>query len=294
MRQRPDTKDKKRETTIRKPHLRGRGPHFPVLDQIVQYEFEPGYVAFTMPSLKRIRVQVGSMTVADTSRALVFYESDHLPVYYFPIEDVREEFLLPSKTTTEDPYKGTATFYSLNTGITLVEDGAWRYLDPAKGCPPIAGYMSFVWSKMGHWFEEDEEIFVHARDPFRRVDCLPSSRRVQVILDGEQVADSRRGVFLFETGHPVRHYLPIADTRLDMFAPSRYISRCPYKGIASYYHLTVGGKRHENVVWYYPDPVHEAERIKGLVAFYDEFVDKVVVDGVEQPRPISASSHGYY
>ncbi|WP_164890422.1 DUF427 domain-containing protein, partial [Mesorhizobium sp. M7A.F.Ca.US.002.01.1.1] len=226
--QRPMTKETKRETTIRKPHLRGRGPHFPLLDTIVQYDFEPGYIAFTMPTQKRLRVQVGSMTVADTTNALVFYESDHLPVYYFPIGDVREEFLLPSKTTIEDPFKGTATHYSLNTGITLVEDAAWRYLDPVKGCPPISDYMSFTWSKMGHWFEEDEEIFVHARDPFRRVDCLPSSRRVQVILDGEQVADSRRGVFLFETGHPVRHYLPIADTRLDMFAPSRYISRCPY------------------------------------------------------------------
>ena len=48
--------DEKRTTIIRKPHLRGRGPHFPVLDTIVQYDFEPGYVAFTMPSPKRIRV----------------------------------------------------------------------------------------------------------------------------------------------------------------------------------------------------------------------------------------------
>jgi len=292
--QRHVTKEKKRETTIRKPHLRGRGPHFPLLDTIVQYEFEPGYVAFTMPSPKRLRVQVGSMTVADTTKALVFYESDHLPVYYFPIGDVREEFLLPSKTTTEDPFKGVATHYSLNTGITLVEDGAWRYLDPVKGCPPISDYMSFTWSKMGHWFEEDEEIFVHARDPFRRVDCLPSSRRVQVMLDGEQVADSRRGIFLFETGHPVRHYLPISDTRLDMFAPSRYISRCPYKGISNYYHVTTSTKRHENLVWYYPEPVHEAERIKGLVCFLHELVDKILVDGVEIPKEATAASDGYF
>ncbi|MER9594861.1 DUF427 domain-containing protein [Mesorhizobium sp. M0244] len=103
-----------------------------------------------MPSPKRLRVQVGSMTVADSINALVLYESDHLPVYYFPVSDVREEFLLPSKTTTESPFKGVATHYSLNTGITLVEDAAWRYLDPVKGCPPIADYMSFYWSKMGH------------------------------------------------------------------------------------------------------------------------------------------------
>lgn len=288
------TKKNVRETTMRKPHLRGRGPHFPVLDTIVQYDFEPGYVVFAMPSPKRVRVALGSEIVADSSRVLVMQESDHLPVYYFPIADVREDFLLPSSTTTQSPFKGTAAHYSLNTGITLAEDAAWRYLEPAPGCPPIADHIAFYWGKMSHWYEEDEEVFVHARDPFRRVDCLPSSRRVQVFLDGEQVADSRRGVFLFETGHPVRHYLPISDTRLDMFSPSRYASRCPYKGISNYYHVTANGKRHENLVWYYPEPVHEAERIKGLVCFHHELVDKILVDGVELDKEFTASSHGYF
>ena len=58
--------------------------------------------------------------------------------------------------------------------------------------------------------------------------------------------------------------------------------------------MTVRGKRHENMVWYYPDPVLEAARIRGLVSFYNEFVDRILVDGVEQPRPMTASSHGYY
>jgi len=279
---------------MRKPYLSGRGPHFPILDTITQYDFEPGYVVFTMPSPKRLRVKVGELIVADSTEALVLQESDHLPVYYFPIKDVDESFLMPSTTRTECPYKGVASHYSLNTGVTLVQDAGWRYLEPVKGCPPIADYMGFYWSKMDHWYEEDEEIFVHARDPFRRVDCLPSSRRVQVFVDGEMMADSKRGVFLFETGHPTRYYLPIADTRLELLSPSRYISRCPYKGIASYYHLTVNGRRHENLVWYYPEPVHEAARIKGLVCFYNEFVDRVLVDGVEQPKPETASSHGYY
>jgi uncharacterized protein (DUF427 family) len=154
--------------------------------------------------------------------------------------------------------------------------------------------MGFYWNKMNHWYEEDEEIFVHARDPFRRVDCLPSSRRVEVIVDGETVADSRRGTFLFETGMPTRYYLPISDTRLDLLSPSRYISRCPYKGIANYYHLTLKGQRRENMVWYYPDPVREVKRIQSLVCFYNEFVDRILVDGIEQAKPMTASSHGYY
>ena len=278
----------------RKPHLRGRGPHFPILDQVRQYEEAPGYVVFMMPSPKRLRVKVGDIVIADTIEGMVMFESDHLPVYYFPMKDVREEFLMASTTQTKSPFKGSATHYSLNTGITLVEDAGWRYLDPVPGCPPIGDYMAFYWNKMNHWYEEDEEIFVHARDPYRRIDTLPSSRHVQVILGGEVVADTKRATFLFETGLTTRYYMPIADTRLDLFSPSRYISRCPYKGLANYYHLTVGGKKHENVVWYYADPVHESARIKGLVAFYNEFVDKILVDGVEQPRPATASSHGYY
>jgi uncharacterized protein (DUF427 family) len=279
---------------VRKPYLRGRGPHFPILDRIEQYKSEPGYVVFTMPSPKRLRVKVADIVVADTVNALVMQESDHLPVYYFPIEDVREEFLMLSSTKTESPFKGSATHYSLNTGITLVEDAGWRYLEPVEGCPPIADYMAFYWNKMNHWYEEDEEIFVHARDPYRRIDCLPSSRHVEVFVDGEIVADSRRGTFLFETGMPTRFYLPISDTRLELLSASRYISACPYKGISNYYHLTINEKRHENMVWYYPNPVHEAEKIKGLVSFYNEFVDRILVDGIEQPRPVTASSHGYY
>jgi uncharacterized protein (DUF427 family) len=279
---------------MRKPHLRGRGPHFPILDAIIQYEFEPGYVVFMMPTPKRLRVTVGNATVADTVNALVMYESDHLPVYYFPIADVEQAYLMDSATATESPFKGRASHYSLNTGETLVEDAGWRYLDPIPQCPPVRDYMAFYWNKMNHWYEEDEEVFVHARDPYRRIDCLPSSRRVQVVVEGEVVADSRRATFLFETGMPPRYYLPIADTRLDLLSPSRYSSRCPYKGIASYYHLTAGGKRHDNIVWYYPDPVHEAARIKGLVSFYNEFVDSILIDGVEQPKPVTASSHGYY
>ena len=273
---------------MRKPHLRGRGPHYPVLDRIVQYDFEPGYVVFTMPAPKRLRVKAGDATVADTTAGLLLYESDHLPVYYFPLKDVDRALLQPSATRTQCPYKGTASYYSLKIGERQIADAAWRYAEPIPACPDIADYLAFYWDKMEHWYEEDEEVFVHPRDPFRRIDCLPSSRRVQVVVDGETVADSRRGVFLFETGLPTRYYLPIADTRLDLLTPSPLQTRCPYKGAAAYYHLTVKGKRRDNLVWYYPEPLPESARIKGLVCFYNEFVDRILVDGVEQPRPASA------
>lgn len=274
---------------MRKPHLRGRGPHYPVLDRIVQYDVEPGYTVFTMPAPKRLRVQVGATIVADTIDGLILFESDHLPVYYFPLKDVDQTLLLPSSTGTECPYKGSASYYTLKSVETRIVDAAWRYRHPIPACPPIADYLAFHWDKMDHWYEEDEEVFVHARDPFSRIDCLPSSRRVQVVVDGENVADSRRDVFLFETGLPTRYYLPIADTRLDLLTPSPHQSRCPYKGTAAYYHLTVNGRRHDNLVWYYPEPLAESARIKGLVCFYNELVDCILVDGIEQPRPASAA-----
>lgn len=278
---------------MRKAHLRGRGPHLPILDRIVQYDFEPGYVVFTMPAPKRLRVQVGDTTIAATTQGLFLYESDHLPVYYFPIADVRMDLMTKSATSTKCPFKGLAGHYTLQLSNRRVEDIMWRYEQPMAACPPIADYVGFYWNKVDHWYEEDEEIFVHARDPFRRIDCLPSSRRVQVYLDGRSIADSTKSVFLFETGLPTRYYLPLEAVTPGVLQPSDTISQCPYKGQASYYHVIADGKRHEDICWYYPAPVEEGARIRGLVCFANEFVDRILVDGVEQPRPATAFSHGY-
>ena len=278
---------------MRKPHLLGRGPHLPVLDRVVQYDFEPGYVVFTMPAPKRLRVEAGGILLADTVEGLILFESDHLPIYYFPVADVRMDLFERSERRTKCPYKGEAEHYSLKGQSGAYDDILWRYTQPLPACPPIGDYVSFYWHEVDHWYEEDEEVFVHARDPFRRVDCLPSSRRVQVFLDGEQVADSRRGVFLFETGLPTRYYLPLEDLRAELLLPSDMSTRCPYKGEASYYRIEVGEEARDGIVWCYRDPVPEAARIKGLVCFADEFVDRILVDGIEQPKPVTAFSHGY-
>ena len=278
---------------MREPHLRGRGPHYPVLDRVVQYDFEPGYVVFTMPAPKRLRVEAAGEVVADTAEGLILFESDHLPIYYFPLASVRRELFARSERRTHCPYKGEAEHYSLTLGGGAYDDIMWRYAEPIPACPPIGDYVSFYWHEVDRWLEEDEEVFVHARDPFRRVDCLPSSRRVQVFLGGEAVADSRRGVFLFETGLPTRYYLPLEDVRRDLLSPSAMTTQCPYKGTAGYYRIAVAGEPRDGIVWSYADPVPEAARIKGLVCFADEFMDRILVDGIEQPRPVTAFSHGY-
>ncbi len=278
---------------MRKPHLRSRGPDLPPLDQVTQYDFEPGYVVFTLPAPKRLRVKAGGEVLADTTEGLILFESDHLPVYYFPVASVRMALFEISQRKTSCPYKGAATHYSLKGQDRRYGDIMWRYENPVAACPAIGGYVSFYWHEVDHWYEEDEEVFVHARDPYRRVDCLPSRRRVQVFVEGQEIADSRRGIFLFETGLPTRFYLPPEDVQQQALVASGTTSQCPYKGEAGYYHVKAGSKMHEDMVWSYRDPLREAGRIKGLLCFADEYVDRILIDGVEQSRPVTAFSQGY-
>jgi uncharacterized protein (DUF427 family) len=129
-------------------------------------------------------------------------------------------------------------------------------------------------------------VHVHARDPSKRVDVVPSERHIRVELDGEVVADSSRPHALFETWLPTRWYLPMEDVRRELLVPSDTVTRCPYKGTAAYWSVTVGDTRHGDVAWSYAEPVPECPRIAGLVCFFNERVD-LIVDGVAQPRPRS-------
>ena len=125
---------------------------------------------------------------------------------------------------------------------------------------------------------------MHARDPHKRVDVLVSSRHVQVGIGGEIVADTRRPYLLFETWLPTRYYLPRDDVRMDLLEPSGLTTRCPYKGLATYWSVRVGEATERNVVWSYAEPIPECPKINGLLCFFNERVD-LTVDGVLQPRP---------
>jgi uncharacterized protein (DUF427 family) len=133
---------------------------------------------------------------------------------------------------------------------------------------------------MDAWFEEDEEIFVHPRDPATRVQILPSSRHVTIEVDGVTVADTSHPTLLYETHLPRRTYIPKVDVRMDLLTPTSSTTRCPYKGSARYWSLP----GNDDIAWSYPTPLGESAEIAGLVAFYDERVD-VTVDGVRQARP---------
>ena len=250
---------------------------------------EPGKALYLDPTPKRIRVEVGDQVIADSQHAMLLHESGLQPIYYFPPEDVRSEFLETTDRHTHCPKKGDASYYTIRVGDEVVENGAWYYPDPLAGAPPNKDLIAFYFDRMGRWMEEGQEIGVHPRDPYHRVDVLKTDRHIRVSLDGELLAETSRAMALFETNLPVRWYMPAADV-VTTLEPSDTVTRCPYKGAAAYY--SVGdGEGGKDVIWYYDDPLDEVLGIKGLLCFFNERVD-IELDGELQERPESPWSHG--
>lgn len=242
------------------------------------------HVLYFEDSPRRVQVIFGGETVADSRHVKLMHEAGLLPVYYFPEEDVRMDLLEKTDHTTHCPFKGDASYWTVRVGEKIAENSVWGYPEPLEDAPPLKGYLAFYWRKMDHWYEEDEEVFVHPRDPYHRIDVLQSSRHVKVSLNGEVVAETERPKILFETGLPPRYYMPPEDVREELLAASEKTTGCPYKGVASYYSVEAGGERADDLVWYYPDPIPEAPKIQGLLSFFNEKVD-LEVDGEKQERP---------
>jgi uncharacterized protein (DUF427 family) len=230
---------------------------------------------------KRVRVYLGGVLVADTLAPVFVWEIPYYPAYYIPRKDVRVD-LVASGNSDRSPSRGDATLYTVKAGGREAVDAARIHQD--SPIEELRDLVRFDWAAMDSWFEEDEEIYIHPRDPYTRIDVLASSRNVRVEIDGVTVAESQNARLLFETGLPTRYYLPKTAVRMDLLEPSDTRTACPYKGEASYYSARIGDQLHEDVVWYYNTPLPESQKVAGLVAFYNEKVD-TFVDGVLQPRP---------
>lgn len=216
---------------------------------------------------------------------MLLFERGHVPRYYFPREDVRFDLLQPTDHSTHCPHKGDASYWTLRVGDRVAQNAAWAYPDPIKGQQSLSNLVSFYWHEMDHWYEEDEEVYVHPRDPYKRVDTLLSSRHIEVILNGQIVADSRRPALLFETGLPTRYYLPAQDVRRDLLHKSPTVTQCPYKGIATTWTAEVDGQTFPDIAWSYPFPIPELPKIENLICFYNERVDQLLVDSQLKQRP---------
>jgi uncharacterized protein (DUF427 family) len=229
-----------------------------------------------------VRAVVAGRTVANTRRSLLVWEEPDYPTYYLPSGDVAAE-LRPTGDLDHSPSRGDAEVVDLllADGRVLAGAGVW-YRAPRVAA--LTDHVRIDWDAMDTWFEEDEPVLVHPRDPYTRIDALRSSRHVIVERDGVVLADSVRPVLLFESELIVRTYLPQPDVAMDLLVASDTITRCPYKGTASYLSLPAGGVQVDDLAWTYPFPTRESLPIAGLIAFHDEQVD-VTVDGLRVPRP---------
>jgi uncharacterized protein (DUF427 family) len=234
---------------------------------------------------------LGGELVVDTDDALYVWEGPSYPQYYLPLDAVADGVLKRSDTTDRSPSRGTASYFTVHAGGREAVDAAWSYED--SPLEELRGRVRFAWNAMDAWFEEDEEVFVHPRDPSTRVQILPSSRHVSVSVDGVVIAESDHPTLLYETGLPRRTYLPKVDVRMDLLIPTEKTSMCPYKGTATYWSVRVDNNAEvhpdlhadlADLAWSYPAPLRESAQIAGLIAFYDERVD-LIVDGELQTRP---------
>ncbi|KAF9475971.1 DUF427-domain-containing protein [Pholiota conissans] len=228
---------------------------------------------------KRIRAYICGVCLIDTRKAKLVWLHHHYPTYFVLKDDLPLSWYLSVASTTD-----TETIYNVSAG------GA-PYDEKTRGAVilyltgPLQGLALIKFSAMDAWFEEDEEIFIHPKDPYKRIDILQSSRHVRIEVNGIEIANTRAPRLLFETGLPVRTYIPKTDCRMDLWVPSMTQTGCPYKGMANYYNVVLSsGETFRDIVWVYPNTTAEASAIRGFVAFFDEKVD-VWVDGEKQSPP---------
>ncbi|MDQ3944963.1 MAG: DUF427 domain-containing protein [Actinomycetota bacterium] len=228
----------------------GHGPFAP--DSAGRFNFEPPErVVYIERFPRRVRAVRSGQTVIDSDEVQLVHESGSLPRYLFPAKHVQVE---------------------------------------AEWYPDVEGHVVVAWEAVDAWFEEDERVLVHPRDPYHRIDTFSTSRRVEVRLEGVVLAASTRVKALYETALPVRYYFPRADVRLDRLTLSDTLTECAYKGAARHWSAVVHDHTVPDVAWSYDDEVRpEGEPIRGRIAFYNERVD-LDVDGARLERPPTAWS----
>jgi uncharacterized protein (DUF427 family) len=228
---------------------------------------------------RRVRATFGGEVVLDTSAGRLLHESNLLPVLYVPETDMDERLLEPTDHSTHCPFKGNASYWTVRSGDRVAENAVWAYVEPLDEADWLRGLRAVYFDRMDAWFDEDERIEGHLRDPYHRVDVRRSSRHVIVRCGDTVVAESRRPMLLSETGRPNRFYLPADDVRTDLLVSSTTTSVCPYKGEASYWSIDDGTRTIADVAWGYHQPLTDASRVAGHRCFASTDDISVEVDG---------------
>ena len=237
------------------------------------------------PAPRRVRGTLGGEQIFDTTRARYVWEWPYYPQYYIPADDIDPRFLV-DEHHEQRLRQGTARRHGLRAG-GLDRPGTVRVFgdDAING---VAGTARFDWDALDAWYEEDEQVFVHPRNPYVRVDALRSHRRVRASLEGVTLAETTTPVLVFETGLPTRYYFDRTDVAFAHLVPTATQTACPYKGVTSGYWSVRTGDTvrdgHQDLAWAYDYPTRQLLPIAGLVAFYNERID-LDVDGLRLPQP---------
>ena len=263
---------------------RGGGPFGP--EPAGRFNFSrtgPAHVLYWDPSPKRVRAVFAGEAVADSRQAKLLHETGLAPVWYFPLHDIRTDFLVPSERHTTCPFKGEATYWSITVGARTAENAVWGYPEPLESALVLAGHVAFYGDAVDAWFEEDDQVSRFPRDPYQRIDVRQSSQHVRVRVGDVVVAESTRPRLLFETGERAQYYLPEEDLRLDLLPPSSTTSECPYRGVASYRSFVrPSGQQLEDVAWTYADPLTDGLPVAGHWCFIGDGIE-TEVDGKLPP-----------
>jgi uncharacterized protein (DUF427 family) len=236
------------------------------------------------PAPRRVRAMLGGELIFDTTRALYVWEWPYYPQYYIPVEDVNRQFVVDERHE-QRLRQGAARRHGLRAGeIDL--PGTVRVFGQ-EAIDGVGGTARFDWEALDAWYEEDEQVFVHPRSPYVRVDALRSHRHVRASLQGITLADSARPVLVFETGLPTRYYFDRTDVDFGHLVPTGTRTACPYKGVTGgYWSVRLGDEVRdgdEDLGWAYDFPTRQLAPIAGLIAFYNERID-IDVDDVRLPR----------
>ena len=245
--------------------------------ETVNYRIEgPEHKLLMQQFPRRVRATFAGQTVLDTTRGMLLHETGLLPQLYVPHEDIRADLLRPTEHHTYCPFKGTASYWTVTVGDQVAGNAVWYYPEPNAESAWLRGYAGFYWGAMDEWYDEDELVEGHLRDPYHRVDVRRSSRHVRVRHGDTVLAETDRPLLLSETGLPNRFYVPAADVRQDLLEPSGTHTVCAYKGTASYWSVTAGDGKLADAVWSYPQAEGDSAAISGYLCFGgDELVTEV-------------------
>jgi len=247
---------------------RSSGPLSGSAPETVNYRIDgPAHKLLMHVFPRRVRAVLGGQTVFDTTRAMLLHETGLPPQVYVPLDDIRADLIQPADHHTYCPFKGTASYWTVTAGGQVAENAIWAYPEPNDEAGWLEGYAGFYWNAMDEWYDEDERVEGHIRDPYHRVDVRRSSRPVRVLLGDTVLAETTSPLLLSETGLPNRFYIPAADVRQDLLEESDKHTVCPYKGTASYWTVSAGDRKLADAVWSYPQAEGDSAAVSGYLSF---------------------------